>query len=131
MRRVAVVFALALGIPVAPGAGLAQWYTPQSDRDLRVTWIVETTGTSGAQIVGKVQNLSRLPASRVVLRADGLNEAGRVVSRARTAVQVPAQGSSPFEIRLQLAGMEQQYRVTVESFEFGEPRRGRSESPQS
>lgn len=126
MRHVAIAFVLALGIPIAPDAGLAQWYAPQSDRDLRVTWVVETAGPSGAQIVGKVQNLSRLPASRVVLRADGLNEAGRVVSRARAAVQVPAQGSSPFEIRLQLAGMEQQYRVTVESFEFGEPRRGES-----
>ena len=125
----AVALALALTIWWSPGA--AQWYAPQSDRDLRLTWVIETIGSSAVRIVGNVQNLSDLPASRVVLRAEGLDQAGRVISRGRGAVarEIPARGSAPFEVRLSPVGKEEKYRVTVELFEFVEPRRGRAESP--
>lgn len=129
-RRALGVFALlvALGPGAAPAG--AQWVSPQSDKDLRLTWNSERIGPSRVLIQGDVQNLSRLPASRVVLRAEGLDESGKVVSRARGYVspEVPAQGSSNFEIRLVPSGSERQYRVTVESFEFVDPAR-RGESP--
>ncbi len=121
---------LPLGAGVAPVT--AQWLSPQSDKDLRVTWNSERIGPSRVLILGDVQNLSRLPATRVILKAEGLDEAGKVISRARGYVprDVPAQGSSNFEIRMVPAGSEKQYRVTVESFEFVDPRRGGAgESP--
>ena len=119
---------VALGLCAAPAG--AQWLSPQSDKDLRVTWNSERIGPSRVLILGDVQNLSRLAASRVVLRAEGLDDAGKVVSRARGYVSgnVPAQGSSNFEIRLVPAGSERQYLVTVEAFEFVDPTR-RGESP--
>lgn len=131
-RRALGVFALlvALGPGAAPAG--AQWVSPQSDKDLRLTWNSERIGPSRVLIHGDVQNLSRLLASRVVLKAEGLDESGKVVSRARGYVSrdVPAQGESSFEIRLVPAGSERQFRVTVESFEFVDPlRRGGGESP--
>ncbi len=128
-RRALGVFALlvALGPGAAPAG--AQWVSPQSDKDLRLTWNSERIGPSRVLIQGDVQNLSRLPASRVVLRAEGLDESGKVVSRARGYVSgdIPAHGSSNFGIRLVPSGSERQYRVTVESFEFVDPAR----APQS
>jgi len=87
-------------------------------------------GPSRVLILGGIQNLSRQPASRVVLKAEGLDESGKIVSRARGYVSgdVPAHGSSNFEIRIVPSGSERQYRVTVESFEFVDPAR-RGESP--
>lgn len=57
--------------PVVPLAG-AQWYAPQSDRDLRLTGMVETMSPQGVRIQEEVKNLSGLTASRVTLR--GANE---------------------------------------------------------
>jgi hypothetical protein len=123
---------LAFVVAFGPGAGpaAAQWLSPQSDKDLRVTWNSERIGPSRVLILGNVQNLSRLQASRVVLKAEGLDESGKVVSRARgyVSTDIPGQGSSSFEIRLVPGGSERQYRVTVESFEFVDPTR-RGESP--
>ncbi len=120
--------------PLAPLAGLAlliagaspgaaQWYTPQSDRDLRLTWNAERIGPSRVLILGDIQNASSLPATRVALRAEGLDEAGKIVSRTRAYVpgEVPPRGSSSFEIRLVPSGSERQYRVTVDYFEFLDP----------
>lgn len=123
---------LCLSVFVASSPSAAQWYTPQSDRDLRLTWVVETLGPSMARIVGDMRNLSDVPATRVTLRVEGLDQAGRVVSRARGYVprEIPARGSVPFEVRLSLSGKEEKYRVTVDFFEFLEPARGgRTESP--
>lgn len=60
----------------------------------------------------------------MILRAEGVDESGRIVSRARAYFTggVPPRGSAPFEIRLVPSGSEPQYRVSVESFEFVEPR---------
>jgi hypothetical protein len=119
---------VALGLSVIPAA--AQWLSPQSDKDLRVTWKSERLGPSRVLILGDIQNLSALTANRVVLKAEGLDESGKVVSRARGYVSgdIPGRGSSNFEIRMVPAGAERQYRVTVESFEFVDPAR-RGESP--
>ena len=114
-------FALLLGAePVT-----AQWYSPQSDKLLELSWNAERLGPSRVLILGDVQNLGDQPASRVILRAEGLDQNGKVVSRGRGFVpqQIPPRGSSAFEIRLVPAGVEKQYRVTVESFEFLEPAR--------
>ncbi|MBI4590273.1 MAG: hypothetical protein HY725_15685 [Candidatus Rokubacteria bacterium] len=123
--------ALALPLMLGVSSGQAQWYTPQSDRQLRLSWTAERIGPSRVLITGDIENLSGQPASRVILRADGLDERGKVVSRSRGQVgqEVPAHGTSPFEIRLVPSGSERRYRVTVESFEFPEPARGRTESP--
>ena len=128
-RRALGVFALlvALGPGAAPTG--AQWVSPQSDKDLHVTWKSERIGPSRVLILGDVQNLSRLLASRVVLKAEGLDESGKVVSRARGYLAIPAQGSSDFEIRIVPSGSERQYRVTVEAFEFVEPTRAHPQSP--
>ena len=116
---VALSFPLLLG--VAPGA--AQWFTPQSDRDLKLNWSAERLGPSRVLILGQIQNFSAKPAGRVILLAEGLDQAGKVVSRARGYVlgEVPARGASNFEIRLVTSGSEQQYRVTVDYFEFVDP----------
>ena len=130
-RRALGVFALlvALGSGVAPTG--AQWVSPQSDKDLVVTWKSERIGPSRVLILGDVRNLSRLLASRVVLKAEGLDESGKVVSRARGYLPraIPAQESSDFEIRIVPSGSERQYRVTVEAFEFVEPTRAHPQSP--
>ncbi|MBI4608217.1 MAG: hypothetical protein HY726_04325 [Candidatus Rokubacteria bacterium] len=114
--------ALALTLLLGAGPVAAQWFSPQSDKLLKLSWSAERVGPSRILILGDVQNLGDLPA-RVVLKAEGLDQNGKVVSRARGYVgqAVPPHGSSPFEIRLIPAGVEKQYRVTVESFEFLEP----------
>ena len=129
-RRALRVFALLVVLGLGADPAGAQWVSPQSDKDLRLTWNSERIGPSRVLILGGIQNLSRQPASRVVLKAEGLDESGKIVSRARGYVSgdVPAHGSSNFEIRIVPSGSERQYRVTVESFEFVDPAR-RGESP--
>lgn len=127
------VAALALAFPLLLGvsAGVAQWYKPQSDRDLRLSWSAERLGPSRVLILGEIQNLSANAAGRVILRAEGLDQAGNVVSRARGYVQgeLPPRGASPFEIRLATSGSEQHYRVTVDYFEFVDPFERERRSP--
>lgn len=121
--------ALALGAVPAPGP--AQWLAPQSDRDLRLSWEVQRIGPSRVLVLGDVRNLSETPAVRVVVLAEGLDGNGRVASRARAYVpgEVPPRGSAPFEIRLTPSGVERQYRVRIDSFEFVAPAASRPESP--
>ena len=122
---------LCLSVFVASSPGGAQWLTPQSDRDLQLTWVVETLGPM-ARIVGEVRNISGFLATRVALRVEGLDQTGKVVSRARGYVprEIPARGAVPFEVRLSLSGKEDKYRVAVDFFEFLEPAgRGRPQSP--
>lgn len=129
MSRTALALLLAFLAGASPGA--AQWYRPQSDRDLRLTWNAERIGPSRVLILGDIRNLSEYPASGVVLRAEGLDQAGTVVSRTRGFVphEIPPHGSSPFEIRLTTSGSEQQYRVAVDSFEFLDRLKRERQSP--
>jgi hypothetical protein len=127
------VGALALAFPLLFGVsvGVAQWYKPQSDRDLRLSWSAEQLGPSRVLILGEIQNLSANAAGRVILRAEGFDQAGNVVSRARGYLmgELPPRGASPFEIRLTTSGSERQYRVTVDYFEFVDPFEHERRSP--
>jgi len=124
-KNLLCAWVLCLSVFVASSPGGAQWYTPQSERDLQLTWVVETLGPM-ARIVGEVRNLSGFLATRVALRVEGLDQTGKVVSRARGYVprEIPARGAVPFEVRLSLSGKEEKYRVTVDFFEFLEPAGG-------
>jgi hypothetical protein len=95
-------------------------FTPQSSKDLTLTFQTEREGGSRVLILGEVRNSSSQPCERVVLKAEGLDENGRVVSRGRAYVggTIRAKASAPFEIRLSSAGSERRYRVEIEAFEF-------------
>jgi len=106
---------------------LAQTYTftPQSSRDLVLTFQTQREGASRVLIQGEVRNTSNQACERVIIKAEGLDENGRVVSRGRGYVQgtINPRTTASFEIRLSSAGSERRYRVEVETFEFG-TRRG-------
>ena len=119
-RRRLVLFALLLAAPMGSlGAG-GETFTPQSASGLNVTFTTEKGGGTRILVFGEVRNVTTTPAQRVVLLAEGLDESGRVVSRARAYVPgtISSRGSAPFEIRMNAAGSEKRYRVQVESFEF-------------
>ncbi len=113
---------------VAPPV-VAQTFSPQSSSGLNITFTTERGGGTRILVIGEVRNTTTLPAQRVVVLAEGLDENGRVVSRARSYVTgvISSRGSAPFEIRLNSAGSEKRYRVQVETFEFPDPR-GRPDS---
>jgi hypothetical protein len=110
-------FALAL-LASWSGPALAQTYTPQSASPLSVTFQVERLGGSRVLIFGEVRNTSGASYDRVVLVAEGLDDTGRVVSRARAYVSggCGPRGRSSFEVRLLSTGAERRFRVEVESF---------------
>ena len=88
--------------------------------NLSVTFTTERAGGTRLLVFGEVRNTNNMTAQRIVLLAEGLDQDGRVVSRARGYIlgNVSAHGSSPFEIRLLASGSERRYRVQIESFEF-------------
>jgi hypothetical protein len=104
----------------APAFAQTYTFTPQSSKDLTLTFQTEREGGSRVLILGEVRNGSAQPCERVVLKAEGLDENGRVVSRGRAYVlgTIRAKASAPFEIRLSSAGSERRYRVEIEAFEF-------------
>jgi len=104
----------------APAFAQNYTFTPQSSKDLTLTFQTEREGGSRVLILGEVRNGSNHPCERVVVRAEGLDENGRVVSRGRAYVTgtIRAKTSAPFEIRLSSAGSERRYRVEIETFEF-------------
>ena len=118
MTRHLLLVALLLGAAPVPAVG--QTFTPQSPMGLTVTFTTEKAGGTRVLVFGEVRNTSTSPAQRVTLLAEGLDESGRVVSRARGYVLgiVPARGSTSFEIRILASGSERRYRVQVEAFEF-------------
>ena len=109
-----------LAIAAIVPAALGQTFTPQSPIGLTVTFTTEKAGGTRVLVFGEVRNTSNSPAQRVTLLAEGLDENGRVVSRARGYVLgiVPSRGSTSFEIRILASGSERRYRVQVEAFEF-------------
>jgi hypothetical protein len=113
---------LLIGLLLAalPALTLAQTFTPQSPIGLSVTFTTERAGGTRVLVFGDVRNTSNAPAQRVTLMAEGLDESGRVVSRARGYVlgTIPSRGSSSFEIRIAASGSERRYRVQIEAFEF-------------
>jgi hypothetical protein len=104
----------------AAGAVSGQTFTPQSPAGLSVNFTTEKAGGSRVIVFGEVRNQNSAPAQHIVVLAEGLDQDGRAVSRARGYVigLVPSRGSAPFELRLSAAGSEKRYRVQIESFEF-------------
>jgi hypothetical protein len=104
----------------APVYAQTYTFTPQSSKDLTLTFQTEREGASRVLILGEVRNSSSQPCGRVVVKAEGLDENGRVVSRGRAYVTgtVRPRTTAPFEIRLSSAGSERRYRVEIEAFEF-------------
>jgi hypothetical protein len=111
---------LALGLVLAARPAAAQTFTPQAATGLSVTFSSEKMGGSRVLVFGEVRNATNNTASRVTVLVEGLDETGKVVSRARAYVPstVAARGGAPFEARLLASGSEKRYRATIESFEF-------------
>ncbi len=111
---------LALGLLLAARPAAAQTFTPQSAAGLTVTFSSEKMGGSRVIVFGEVRNTTSNTAARVTVLVEGLDDSGKVVSRARSYVPgtVAARGSAPFEARLLASGSERRYRATIESFEF-------------
>jgi hypothetical protein len=118
MTRARWILLLLLG--GVAGHAVAQTYTPQSPAGLSVNFSTERAGGTRLLVFGEVRNSNASPAQHVVVVVEGLDDGGRVVSRARGYVLgvVPSRGSAPFEIRMLAGGSEKRYRVQIESFEF-------------
>jgi hypothetical protein len=114
------LFLLALLLLAAPARSTGQTFTPQSPAGLSVSFTTERAGGTRVLVFGEVRNANSSPAQHVVVVAEGLDESGRVVSRARGYVVgvLPSRGNAPFEIRMLSSGSEKRYRVQIESFEF-------------
>src|SRR5262245_62420793 len=102
-RRLLVLFVLLLAAPMDSRG--AQTFTPQSPSGLNVTFTTEKGGGTRILVFGEVRNVTTSPAQRVVVVAEGLDESGRVVSKARAYVTgtIASRGSASFEIRLNSA----------------------------
>jgi len=118
MTRRSLLLALALGAAARPVLG--QTFTPQSPAGLSVSFTTERAGGTRLLVFGEVRNANNAPAQRIVLLAEGLDQDGHVVSRARGYVlgNIASHGSAAFEIRLSTSGSERRYRVQIESYEF-------------
>jgi len=115
-----LAIALLAALCAAPAFAQTYTFTPQSSKDLTLTFQTEREGGSRVLILGEVRNGTAQPCERVVVKAEGLDENGRVVSRGRAYVTGTIRGkaTAPFEIRLSSAGSERRYRVEIETFEF-------------
>ena len=104
----------------APAVAQTYTFTPQSSKDLTLTFQTEREGGSRVLILGEVRNTSAQPCERVVIKAEGLDENGRVISRGRGYVTgtIRARSTASFEIKLSSSGSERRYRVEIETFEF-------------
>ncbi len=116
-RRLLVAASL---LAVLSAGAEAQTFTPQSAARLSVSFTTERVGSGRLLVFGEVRNGTNSACERVVVKVEGLDENGRVVSRGRAYVLgvVPSRGSSPFEVRLSSPGSERRYRVEIESFQF-------------
>ena len=114
-----LLLTLFLALALVPPAPAQMIYTPQSGAGLSVHFQSERMGPSRVLLFGEVRNSSGNTFERVVLLGEGLDETGKVVSRARVYVPgtISPKGSATFELRLLAAGSERHYRVTVESFQ--------------
>jgi hypothetical protein len=119
MRRLLPAL-LAATLWAMPAYSQTYTFTPQSSKDLTLTFQTQREGGSRVLVMGEVRNGSNQPCERVVLKAEGLDENGRVVSRGRAYLTgtVRPKTTAPFEIRLSSAGSEKRFRVEIEAFEF-------------
>ena len=111
---------LLVALWVGPTIAQTYTFTPQSSKDLTLTFQTQPEGGSRVLILGEVRNASFQPCERVVVKAEGLDENGRVISRGRAYVtgSIRARSTAPFEIKLSSSGSERRYRVEIETFEF-------------
>ena len=120
----AALFAVVWAVPAL--SQQTYTFTPQSSRELVVTFQTQREGGSRVLVQGEVRNASTMSAERIMVKAEGLDESGRVVSRGR--VYVPGtlnpRTTAAFEIRLSSSGSERRFRVEIEAFEFVGPRAG-------
>ena len=77
---------LALGLLLAARPAAAQTFTPQSASGLSVTFSSEKMGGSRVLVFGEVRNATSNTAARVTVLVEGLDDTGKVVSRARAYV---------------------------------------------
>lgn len=114
-----LLLALALTLTLVARAPAQMIYTPQSGAGLSVHFQSERMGPSRMLLFGEVRNSSGTTFERVILLAEGIDETGKVVSRARAYVPgtISPKGNASFELRLLAAGSERHYRVTIESFQ--------------
>jgi len=119
LRLVPTVLLAALW--AAPALSQTYTFTPQSSRDLALTFQTQREGGSRVLVQGEIRNSSSQTAERVMVKAEGLDESGRVVSRGRVYVPgtIAPRGMASFELRLSSSGSERRYRVEIETFEFG------------
>ncbi len=119
LRLVPTVLLAALW--AAPALSQTYTFTPQSSRDLTLTFQTQREGGSRVLVQGEIRNSSTQTAERVMVKAEGLDENGRVVSRGRVYVPgaIAPRGTASFELRLSSSGSERRYRVEIETFEFG------------
>jgi hypothetical protein len=119
LRLVPTVLLAALW--AAPALSQTYTFTPQSSRDLALTFQTQREGGSRVLVQGEIRNSSSQTAERVMVKAEGLDESGRVVSRGRVYVpgSIAPRGTASFELRLSSSGSERRYRVEIETFEFG------------
>ena len=115
---------LLVALWAAPAVAQTYTFTPQSSKDLTLTFQTQREGGSRVLIMGEVRNASAQACERVVVKAEGLDENGRVISRGRAYVTgtIRARTTAPFEIKLSSSGSERRYRVEIETFEFVTPR---------
>ncbi|MET0852278.1 MAG: hypothetical protein ABW020_14165, partial [Candidatus Rokuibacteriota bacterium] len=84
LARVTVVLLAAAALASAGASPApAQVFTPQSGTGLSVSFTTERMGGSRVLVFGEVRNGTGSTYERVVVLAEGLDDSGKVVSRAR------------------------------------------------
>lgn len=96
--------------------------------NFRVTWSVERTGETHAELAGQVANDATQDVVDVYVTAEALDASGKVLARgiAFVAPQIPARRATEFSARVPNVRGTTGFRVRVSSFRFG---LGRGESP--
>jgi hypothetical protein len=124
-HRLLVLTVLLAGLLAPAAPARAQVYTPQSAAALAVSVQSERMGGSRVLAFGEVRNGSDQAFDRVSVLVEGLDEAGRVVSRGRAYVgAVPPRGRAAFEARLLASGRERRFRASVDAWEVATPSGG-------
>lgn len=100
----------------------------EAQGQFRVTWSVERTGATHAELVGQVANDAAQDVVDVYVTAEALDASGKVLARgiAFVAPQIPARRATAFSARVPNVLGTTGFRVRVSSFRFG---LGRGESP--
>jgi len=111
----AVVLLLAAG-PVAGFAHAAELYAPETlDRYFKLEW-----SRAGQNVNGYVYNTGNRRAAHMILLVEGLDGAGKPVTKTTTWVRdVPPNNRAYFQVAVPTAAA---YRVSVQSFDWVEDR---------